>query len=251
MLHSIPLVRPHLQTPKTYSKLEGNIYQKTPPFCSRHHPKIPTSVKRRPRAKVGEDVSTWNTSSFLLPTTSRQPNQHHNLSHVARRTGTLMKPFGSAEEVSDETGSGKTVMKSRLHPILLRRTTITKQRDSRSLIERLQPTRGKPTSLGLDKLKAHHFVLHVPSGGGTPSRFLMRRNKSFTATNVTHQLDSPEERAWSLLPPPSPSPFPSSIWWREKKTIWQRGKKEEVKVSKQEFSNKTEKMISSHRSLYL
>jgi len=36
---------------RTHSESRGNIYRKTPPYCSHHHPKIPSLVKRRPRGQ--------------------------------------------------------------------------------------------------------------------------------------------------------------------------------------------------------
>ena len=53
---------------------------------------------------------------------------------------------------------------------------------------------GKPASLGLSKLKAYLSILHIPSGNGDLSRWLMCCNSPFMAPNVTHHLDSLEER---------------------------------------------------------
>jgi len=50
-----------------------------------------------------------------------------------------------------------------------------------------RPLRGKPASLRLGKLKANPSFLHNSFGGGTLSRILMRRNRSFMTTNVTHK----------------------------------------------------------------
>ena len=55
--------------------------------------------------------------------------------------------------------------------------------------------RKKPASFGSGKRKAHPSVLHILSGGGILSRRLMIHNSLFTITNVTHLLDSQEERA--------------------------------------------------------
>jgi len=47
------------------------------------------------------------------------------------------------------------------------------------------------------------------------------RSNAFTLTKPMHQPNSLEERPWPPLSHPlSPSPFLSSIWWREKRRAW-------------------------------
>jgi len=117
-LQTIPLVPPHLQTQRTHSESHESIYWKTPSYCSRHHLKISASVKRRSRDQYRKGC--FNLKHLLsTPHDSKAAKPTRSPPRVARRTRTPRKLSGRVAVVSSETGSGKTgktLMKSRLHP---------------------------------------------------------------------------------------------------------------------------------------
>ena len=88
-------------------------------------------------------------------------------------------------------------------PVSLERSTTTERRGSQLLAGRFQATRRK-TNVPWIRGTENPSVLLISSGGDILSRFLMRHNRTLTATNATHWPDSQRARA---CPPFSSCPL--------------------------------------------